>query len=242
MNHSLDSYIHPKLLTRALDDTTVYSHPTYGYTPELPFQPQQLPMESIDSSLEYQKTINYVNLCASQGSVADSGLGDGSDILPRYIPPPGSLHYQQSYPITEDQKDVFQKPREGDGENKHEDDMIFKQEDDASIAVHRSSRSSTKLTSDESGLDKRERNRKAANKCRKKQKLANDELKKKARIMDEQHNYLIVHKASLESEMIELKNELLLHGACGCEPISDYLMQAAKNFANGRAGETRNAG
>ncbi|XDG03946.1 hypothetical protein ABKA04_003561 [Annulohypoxylon sp. FPYF3050] len=196
-------------------------------------------MEFTDNSPEYHQmsNIDSVNLCTSQSSIADSGLGTSSDIS-RYMTLPRDLHYQRPFPI-QYHNDDYHIPVEGSKE-KHEKTTVIKQEDiPAATHSRRSSRSSNKLTSDESPSEKRERNRNAANKCRKKQKKANEELKEKARAMDQQHNYLVCHKALLESEMIELKNELLVHGACGCEPISEYLTQAAQRYANGRTGNTQ---
>ncbi|KAI1459192.1 hypothetical protein F4805DRAFT_421831 [Annulohypoxylon moriforme] len=237
MNHPSDSCIHPGLLTQAPDDITVYSFTTYDCTPEPPFQPQPSPMEFTDNSLEYHQTTSSVDPYASQGSLADPDIS-------RYITLPEDLHYQPPFPIPEERNDESTpEPAKVSNNNHHETNIVIKQEG-TPIPTHsrRSSRSSNKLTSDESSLEKRERNRKAANKCRKKQKLANEELKERARVMDEQHNYLVSHKALLESEMLELKNQLLIHGACGCEPISNYLIQAANNYANGRVGESQNAG
>ncbi|KAI1442882.1 hypothetical protein F5Y02DRAFT_394746 [Annulohypoxylon stygium] len=241
MEHSSDSCIHPGLLTQASDDTAVYSFSTYDCTPEPHFQPQQPPMVFADNSLEYHQisNINHGNPYASQESLANSSLGTGSDI-PRYIMLLGDLHYQQSFPTQDYQNDESQNLVGGSTEKNQESNLVIKQED-VPFNSRRSSRSSNKLTSDESSLEKRERNRKAANKCRKKQKQANEELKERARVVDEQHNYLISHKALLESEMIGLKNELLNHGACGYEPISEYLAQAAQNYATGRMGNIRKA-
>ncbi|KAI0885741.1 uncharacterized protein GGS22DRAFT_161846 [Annulohypoxylon maeteangense] len=230
MNHPSDSCIHPGLLTQAPDDKSIYC------TLEPHFQPQPLPMEFTDSSLEYHQAANNVNPYDGQGSLADPDIS-------RYMTLLGDLHFQQSSPIHEYRNDESQKPAGGGSKNHHENGMPSLKQEDITMMTHsrRSSRSSNKLTGDESSLEKRERNRKAANKCRRKQKQANKELKEKAQIMDEQHNSLASHKALLESEVIELKNELLIHAACGCEPISNYLMQAAKNYAMGGVGEAQSA-
>ncbi|OTA91219.1 hypothetical protein M434DRAFT_32917 [Hypoxylon sp. CO27-5] len=225
MDHSFESCVDPEQLIQLLDETTAYS------SPELPFHPPQQPMEFIAASLECQRTAIGADSCIGQSSLADSGYGESPEIA-GYSTPPVDLQYQQGIPAPGEHNNTFPRPRN----YKNEDDTIFKRENSMHIMAHsrRSSRSSNKLTSDESGLDKRERNRMAAYKCRKKQKLANNELQERARIMTEQHNYLMAHKASLESEMISLKNELLLHGSCGYEPITDYLMQAARKFVKGR--------
>ncbi|KAI0838732.1 hypothetical protein F5Y06DRAFT_42688 [Hypoxylon sp. FL0890] len=197
-------------------------------------------MEFIDASLEYQGTLNGGGSCIGQDSLADSGYGVSSDNIPAYLALSVDLQYPRPGLTSEDHNDAIPEPHG----YKHEDESMIKREKGKSPMTHsrRSSRSSNKLTSDESGLDKRERNRMAAYKCRKKQKLANSELQERARVMGEQHNYLIAHKASLESELINLKNELLLHGSCGCEPITDYLMQAARRFVKGREEVTQDVG
>ncbi|KAI0137913.1 hypothetical protein F4776DRAFT_92340 [Hypoxylon sp. NC0597] len=230
MDRSSSSCVDPERLIQIPENTTAYSSLIHDCGPRLPFHSQQ-PMEFIDASLECQRTANDADPCIGQDSLADSGYGESPDI-PRYLTLPVDLQYQSTISTSEDLSHASPKLRD----LKYEDEMIFKRESGRPIMSHsrRSSRSSNKLTSDESGIDKRERNRIAAYKCRKKQKLANYELQERARIMSEQHNYLIAHKASLESEMINLKNELLLHGNCGCEPITDYLMQAARKFVRGR--------
>ncbi|KAI1389669.1 uncharacterized protein F4822DRAFT_208217 [Hypoxylon trugodes] len=227
MDPSSESYIDPEQLIQPSENTTTYSSSIQHCAPELAFQPPLIPppMEFIDGPLEYQRTPNGANICIGQEGLAELGYGTPSDM-------PMDLHNQRTDP----RNNSMPRPRTA---NKHAKDIYVKQENERSFYTHsrRSSRSSNKFTSDESGLDKRERNRMAASKCRKKQKQANSELQERARIMDEQHSYLIAHKASLESEMIGLKNELLLHGGCGCEPISEYLMQAAKRFVKNREGD-----
>ncbi|KAI1140289.1 hypothetical protein F5Y05DRAFT_312221 [Hypoxylon sp. FL0543] len=231
MDHSSDPCVHPEQLIQLPNHTEAYSSLIHNSTPELAFHPQQ-PMEFIDTSLEYHGTTNGTSSCTGQESLADSGYGASPEI-PRYLAMPVDLlEFPRPGMTPEDHNDATARPPE----LKHEDVPTLKREKGRPVMTHsrRSSRSSNKLTSDESGLDKRERNRMAAYKCRKKQKLANNELQERARIMSEQHNYLVAHKASLESEMINLKNELLLHGTCGCEPITDYLMQSARRFVKGR--------
>ncbi|KAI1090988.1 hypothetical protein F5B19DRAFT_291018 [Rostrohypoxylon terebratum] len=242
MKHPSDSCIHPGILTQAPSNTSVYPFSPYDCTIEPHFQLQQPPMELTDNPLEFHQmsNISNVNPCVSQNDLVDYCLGADSDIS-RYITLPGDLHYQQSFPTQDYQNGGSQNSAGFSNRNKHESKLIKRE--DIPFATHgrRSSRSNNKLTSDESSLERRERNRKAANKCRKKQKQANEELKEKARVVDEQHNYLVSHKALLESEMIELKNELLIHGACGYEPISEYLTQAAQAYATGRLGNIEKA-
>ncbi|KAI1463971.1 uncharacterized protein F4812DRAFT_445203 [Daldinia caldariorum] len=232
MNPSYDPAMNPDSPAPLRDNLSTFSSTIHDCAPILSFHPQQLPMEFLDGSSEYQEM--------AQDSLADAGYVAGSD-LPRYLTMPIDLNYQQIISPTEDHNNAIQTPQpERDSEEKDNEKYnggdIFKKDNKKPVMTNsrRSSGSSNKFTSDESGIDKRERNRMAASKCRKKQKLANSELQEKARIMSERHNYLIAHKASLESETISLKNELLMHGSCGCEPISDYLMQAARKFVKGQ--------
>ncbi|KAI1100213.1 hypothetical protein F4804DRAFT_348745 [Jackrogersella minutella] len=244
MNHSSKSYIDPGQLNQFSDDKSTCSFSKHGYPPELPFQPQLPPLKPLGYTDDkgYQRPKNGVNKCNILDNFTDHSYGEGSG-RDQYVTLPVDFHYQNSYPTTEDRNDSIQILRVGGSKKIQDRNITFEQEDPMPIGPRRrsSSRSSSKLTSEDSGLDKRERNRKAASKCRKKQKLANNELQEMARVMDKHHDYLIAHKASLESEMIGLKNELLLHGSCGCQHISEYLMHAAKKFANGREGEVHDS-
>ncbi|KAI1481191.1 hypothetical protein F4774DRAFT_60735 [Daldinia eschscholtzii] len=235
MNPSHDPVMNTDSPAQLRQSLSSFSSPIHDRAHILSFHPQQLPMEFLDGSSEYQQATNGDNLCIDQDSLADTGYIAGSD-LPRYLALPIDPNYQQIVSAPEDHNNVIQTSQLENDNEKYDGDAILKKDykKPAVTTSRRSSRSSNKLTSDESGIDKRERNRMAASKCRKKQKLAHSELQEKARLMNEQHNYLIAHKASLESEMINLKNELLMHGSCGCEPISDYLMQAARKFVKGR--------
>ncbi|OTA97993.1 hypothetical protein M426DRAFT_326325 [Hypoxylon sp. CI-4A] len=228
MDYSSESCVNPEEVFQLSKDTTDHLSQIHDYTPELCFLSQHAPMEFIDGSLEYQKTTSgthpYLGLI-------DSSYGAGSD-LPSSLALPIDLQYQRAGSTLQDRTKAIHKPQLC-GNNKF---TTLQQGDEKATMTQsrRSSRSSNKLTSDESGGDKRERNRMAAYKCRKKQKMANSELQEKSRIMDEQHSFLMANKAALETEILGLKNELLLHGSCGCEPISDYLMQAARKFVRGR--------
>ncbi|KAI0377264.1 hypothetical protein F5Y04DRAFT_291900 [Hypomontagnella monticulosa] len=217
MDHSAGSCIDPEQLIQLPNNCA----------PE-PFQPQPVPMGLMGGSMGCEIATNGMSPCLSQDSPAGSAYGVDSDI-PRYL-----------MPIDFQCQPTIQNRRFGGSDN---NDAAFKLENERRLIAHsrRSSRSSNKLTSDESGVDKRERNRMAASKCRKKQKLANNELQERARIMEQHHNYLMAHKASLESETLNLKNQLLLHGGCDSEPISTYLMQAAKKFAQGQEEDVRSA-
>ncbi|KAI1380989.1 hypothetical protein F4677DRAFT_462111 [Hypoxylon crocopeplum] len=229
MDNSSEICIKPEQSFQLSSDRATHSSHTLDYSPELLFHPEQPPMEFIDNALECWSPTNSSSTCIGHDHLATSGYRASSN-KPTYITLPMDLLYQETSPTVEDRKDgIFE------NSDNHGYDTV-KRENETRAMTHsrRSSRTSNRLTSDESGIDKRERNRKAASKCRKKQKLANNELQEKARIMGEQHSCLMAHKASLESEMINLKNQLLLHGGCDCEPISDYLMQAARKFVKGR--------
>ncbi|KAK7747863.1 hypothetical protein SLS53_001113 [Cytospora paraplurivora] len=82
--------------------------------------------------------------------------------------------------------------------------------------------------------DLRARNRRAATKCRAKAKAAVAELEATEREMESKHQQLSAQAARLQDEVLALKNELLLHGNCDCEPIQQYLTNAAKNIIGGR--------
>ncbi|ROW08542.1 hypothetical protein VPNG_06193 [Cytospora leucostoma] len=84
--------------------------------------------------------------------------------------------------------------------------------------------------------DLRARNRRAATKCRAKAKAATAELEATEREMELKHQELSAQATSLQDEVLALKNELLLHGNCDCEPIQQYLTNAAKNIIGGRMG------
>lgn len=232
MDRSSGSYIDPEVLAQLPNN---YAH-------LLPFQPQPTPIEPTGGSIGRKTTTDGTSPCIDQDSTADSGYGTGPDI-PRYLAMPIDLHHQQTSLIPED-RNAIQNHRCGNYSSKNNRDAIVKleKETDRHILAHsrRSSRSSNRLTSDESGIDKRERNRMAASKCRKKQKIANNELQERARVMEQHHNYLAMHKASLELETLNLKNQLLLHGGCDYEPITEYLMQAAKKFVTGHKEDTQN--
>lgn len=82
--------------------------------------------------------------------------------------------------------------------------------------------------------DLRARNRRAATKCRAKAKAAVAELEATEREMETKHQELSAQATRLQDEVLALKNELLLHGNCECEPIQRYLTNAAKNIIGGR--------
>lgn len=76
----------------------------------------------------------------------------------------------------------------------------------------------------------RQRNRVAANKCRKKSKAAIAQLETTERALAEQHASLLATASSLREQVVSLKNEILLHGKCDCDIIQHYLKNAARDL------------
>ncbi|KAH7029653.1 uncharacterized protein B0I36DRAFT_385102 [Microdochium trichocladiopsis] len=70
----------------------------------------------------------------------------------------------------------------------------------------------------------RERNRIAAEKCRKKSKVKAEVLKEQCRELSERNRHLLEQARSLQSEVLDLKNELLNQGNCSCELMSGYVL------------------
>ncbi|KAI1394555.1 hypothetical protein F4819DRAFT_262916 [Hypoxylon fuscum] len=243
MGHSSESRTDPEQPFRLQEDMIAHSPSTLNYSPEPLFQPHALLPEFIDSPLGCERPADDTTQCTfNQNNLANSTYEADSDIS-KYLTLPIGIHPQGADGTTEYHNDATQRLRFKNRNHAYEEDKP-QGENETSFVTYsrRSSRSSNKITSDESGVDKRARNRMAAYKCRKKQKIANQGLQERARIIDEQHNYLMAHKASLESEMIDLKNALLIHGGCGCQTISDYLVQAANKFVNGRDDNRGNMG
>ncbi|KAI0164396.1 hypothetical protein GGR52DRAFT_585717 [Hypoxylon sp. FL1284] len=246
MNHPLESCIDPEQLCHMPKDSMFQPSSTINSTSDQYFQPHQPSMETFDDPMACFKLENTASPNVSQDSFADSGYGAGSDMYNYFALSTDTSYQGPGQPTTNNET---RRPRFVDDvrDRGHDEDAILRLldgGDEEEGTKHRpnprsrrwsrsSNKTTTITTSDESGLDKRERNRMAASKCRKKQKRANSELQERARVMSEQHNCLVAHKAALESEMLDLKHQLLLHGACRCEPISDYLMQTARRFVRG---------
>ncbi|XXH03392.1 hypothetical protein Hte_009793 [Hypoxylon texense] len=242
MNRLSESYIDPEQLYQLPSDSTVQSPSTLGYSPGAYLRPQLLPMDSLDDPLKYYRPVNPDGSRISpNNSLADSGYGAGPAMSDYFVLPSDLDRQETSLPTAAGSNTEIQELSQFDrSESRRADDIVFEpREEKPPIPAHnsrRSPRASDKSTppSEEPGTEKRQRNRVAASKCRKKQKLAHSELQEKAGIVSEQHSFLVAHKAALESEMVGLKNELLLHGTCGDEPISAYLMQTARDFVKGR--------
>ncbi|KAI1762411.1 hypothetical protein GGR53DRAFT_418234 [Hypoxylon sp. FL1150] len=80
---------------------------------------------------------------------------------------------------------------------------------------------------------KRERNRKAARKCRQKAKVNVEWLKDEERELARQNRELKCIAGGLREEVLGLKNELLTHSQyCDSEPIKRYLAKVAGDLIN----------
>lgn len=81
----------------------------------------------------------------------------------------------------------------------------------------------------------RERNRMAATKCRAKSKAAITKLEEEERMMSDQRRSLVAQKSALVDEMLNLREQLLLHGSCESESgayIKKYITNAAHTIAD----------
>ncbi|KAI0840472.1 hypothetical protein F5Y06DRAFT_294459 [Hypoxylon sp. FL0890] len=76
--------------------------------------------------------------------------------------------------------------------------------------------------------NERERNRRAAAKCRKKAKLSQMELQERERMLKQQNRHLLASISELKEEVLNLKNEILKHNGCRSELIDKYIWKAAQ--------------
>ncbi|ROW15696.1 hypothetical protein VPNG_02193 [Cytospora leucostoma] len=79
----------------------------------------------------------------------------------------------------------------------------------------------------------RERNRAAANKCRRKSKAVVADLEATERELSDEHEQLSQTARGLREEVLALKNALLVHGHCEDEVIQQYLANSARLVGNG---------
>lgn len=84
--------------------------------------------------------------------------------------------------------------------------------------------------------DPRARNREAANRCRAKSKVAVAELEATERAMGAEHQALTQTARSLRDEVLQLKNQLLMHGNCHDDLIQQYLANSARAVGSGVLG------
>ncbi|GFN11474.1 transcription factor atf21 [Aspergillus tubingensis] len=82
-----------------------------------------------------------------------------------------------------------------------------------------------------------ERNRVAANKCRKKKKEHAKQLESRCETVSRENTLLESQVDHLRGEILNLKNELLRHSHCGDERIKDHLAKMVKQLSD-KAGTT----
>lgn len=94
----------------------------------------------------------------------------------------------------------------------------------------------------------RERNRRAADKCRKKKHEWTKDLEAQARALEHRRNFLKGTVEMLSTEVLALKEEVLRHTQCGCDRIQQYLdsrvaqlMVGATGTSPGRAEQAYNS-
>ncbi|KAI0976455.1 hypothetical protein F4678DRAFT_417127 [Xylaria arbuscula] len=75
---------------------------------------------------------------------------------------------------------------------------------------------------------KRNRNRLAAAKCRKKAKRGVDELQQRERDLLRENKMLTAQACILREEVLQLKTEILRHNKCDNDFISQYIRKTAK--------------
>ncbi|KAI1799208.1 hypothetical protein F4811DRAFT_124956 [Daldinia bambusicola] len=80
-------------------------------------------------------------------------------------------------------------------------------------------------------VEKLEKNRVAASKCRKKKKKETNNLQVRAKALTAERNVLKSMADALREEVIELKNEILKHGMCDCHVIQNYITESARQIA-----------
>ncbi|RYP31571.1 hypothetical protein DL767_005680 [Monosporascus sp. MG133] len=88
----------------------------------------------------------------------------------------------------------------------------------------------SKSRPDTSGLSQRERNRIAAQKCRRKSKQHQKDLADRARDLANLNKLLSAERLALKDEVFVLKSEVLKHGSCNCSVIDDYIARTARDL------------
>ncbi|RYP78062.1 hypothetical protein DL771_000755 [Monosporascus sp. 5C6A] len=88
----------------------------------------------------------------------------------------------------------------------------------------------SKSRPDPSGLTQRERNRIAAQKCRRKSKQYQKDLTGRARDLANLNKLLSAERLALKDEVFLLKSEVLKHGSCNCSMIDDYIAKTARDL------------
>jgi hypothetical protein len=80
------------------------------------------------------------------------------------------------------------------------------------------------------GDERRSRNRIAATKSRRRKKQVDDELADHEQRLRSRNRQLAADAARLRGQVLELKNQILSHGACNSQLIYDYLANEAKRL------------
>ncbi|RYP37249.1 hypothetical protein DL768_010887 [Monosporascus sp. mg162] len=75
---------------------------------------------------------------------------------------------------------------------------------------------------------RRQRNRLAASKCRRKSKQKNDIMLERQRELEQQYHLLKLYVQSLKVEVLDLREELLKHAHCDCQPIQNHIAKTAQ--------------
>lgn len=75
---------------------------------------------------------------------------------------------------------------------------------------------------------RRQRNRMAASKCRKKSKEKNEIMLEQEKELEQKHQLLKSCVNSLRDEVLDLREELLKHAHCDCEPIQHHLARSIR--------------
>ncbi|RYP77992.1 hypothetical protein DL771_000851 [Monosporascus sp. 5C6A] len=75
---------------------------------------------------------------------------------------------------------------------------------------------------------RRQRNRLAASKCRRKSKQKNEIMLERERELEQQYHLLKSCVQSLKVEVLDLREELLKHAHCDCEPIQNHIAKTAQ--------------
>ncbi|KAI1471872.1 uncharacterized protein F4812DRAFT_197056 [Daldinia caldariorum] len=80
-------------------------------------------------------------------------------------------------------------------------------------------------------VQKLEKNRVAASKCREKKKRETENLQTRAKTLTAERKALKFMADALREEVIELRTEILKHGMCDCQVIQKYITESARNIA-----------
>ena len=73
-----------------------------------------------------------------------------------------------------------------------------------------------------------QRNRLAASKCRKKSKEKNEIMLEQEKELEQKHQLLKSCVDSLRDEVLDLREELLKHAHCDCEPIQHHIAKSIR--------------